>query len=211
MKYTHLIWDFNGTLFDDVEAGILSVNTLLRARGLRELGDVEEYRNVFGFPVIEYYEKIGFDFSKESFDAVAHEWLALYLVHSRCSCLSAGAREIIEMASAYKIKQLVLSASEREMLCGQLRELGIYESFCEIIGIDNIYAGSKISLARRWREENPDARALFVGDTLHDYDTAQAAGADCLLYSGGHHSREKLLTVGCPVIDELGEIVNFLS
>ena len=57
MKYKTVIWDFNGTVLDDLDICIESVNTLLRARGIKELESREEYRSVFGFPIIKYYEK----------------------------------------------------------------------------------------------------------------------------------------------------------
>ena len=36
MKYTHLFWDFNGTVLDDAYTSVLAVNEMLRARGLPE-------------------------------------------------------------------------------------------------------------------------------------------------------------------------------
>ena len=33
-KYEYVIWDFNGTILDDVEASMSSVNKLLVERGL---------------------------------------------------------------------------------------------------------------------------------------------------------------------------------
>ena len=52
MKYTHIIWDFNGTILNDVQACIESVNVLLKARGLAEIASVEDYRAIQEFPVI---------------------------------------------------------------------------------------------------------------------------------------------------------------
>ena len=74
MRYTHIIWDFNGTLFDDVEAGINSVNDMLSERGLKTLEDKEDYRKVFKFPIIEYYKDLGFDFEK-AHNAIYHEFV----------------------------------------------------------------------------------------------------------------------------------------
>ena len=62
MKYSHIIWDFNGTILNDVNTGIMSVNALLRDRGLKTLDSVDDYHKVFGFPIIDYYKRLGFDF-----------------------------------------------------------------------------------------------------------------------------------------------------
>ena len=62
MKVTHVLWDFNGTILDDVEPCIKSINELLVGHGLKPLESVAEYQSVFGFPIKDYYERIGFDF-----------------------------------------------------------------------------------------------------------------------------------------------------
>ena len=97
------------------------------------------------------------------------------------------------------------------MLKGQLQDLDLEQYFCEVWGLDNIHAGGKASRAVAWREAHPDAKALFVGDTVHDWEVAKAAGADCVLYCGGHQSRAQLEACGCPILDSLAELESFLS
>lgn len=65
-EYKHVIWDWNGTLLDDVQIAINSMNSLLRKRELPTLNN-KTYRNIFTFPVKEYYSKLGFDFKVDSF------------------------------------------------------------------------------------------------------------------------------------------------
>ena len=57
MKYTHVIWDFNGTIFDDVNIGIEAVNAMLTARKMAPVDSVEKYREIFCFPIKEYYRR----------------------------------------------------------------------------------------------------------------------------------------------------------
>ena len=68
-KYTHVIWDWNGTLLDDNWLCVEVMNTLLSSRNLPLL-TLERYRDIFDFPVKNYYEKLGFNFKKESFEIV---------------------------------------------------------------------------------------------------------------------------------------------
>jgi len=105
----------------------------------------------------------------------------------------------------------VLSACELGMLNRYLRKLGVREYLNEVMGLDNIHARSKLALAYEWIKNNPDARVLMLGDTTHDFETAEALGADCVLYAGGHQSRAKLEKCGCPVIDSICEIVDYLK
>ena len=66
MKYQHIVWDWNGTLLDDLWLCIESINFILESRGMSRV-DKESYKSIFTFPVIKYYEHLGFDFSKEKF------------------------------------------------------------------------------------------------------------------------------------------------
>lgn len=206
MKYTHIIWDFNGTVLNDVNVGIESVNVLLKRRSIPEIDSVESYRKVFGFPIIKYYEKIGFDFSKEKFSDVAVEWVDEYMSRVPDAFVNDGVVDVLKMAHRYDMKNILVSATELNMLKSQLAMLGISELFDEVYGLDNIHAQNKIVVAQTWRKNNPEAKALFVGDTDHDFETAQAINADCVLYLGGHQSKDKLMTFGCSVINEIAEL-----
>ena len=79
MNYNYVIWDFNGTIFDDVQIGIDSLNILLKRRNLPLVQSKEAYKSWFIFPIIEGYKKIGFDFDTESYDDVAVEWVKEYI------------------------------------------------------------------------------------------------------------------------------------
>ena len=75
MKYTHIIWDFNGTILSDMQICIDSVNEMLSRRELETIPDIEAYRRIFDFPVIDYYRRLGFDFSKEPYEELAKTWI----------------------------------------------------------------------------------------------------------------------------------------
>lgn len=210
MKYTCLLWDFNGTLLADMQAGIDSTNKMLSDRGLDTIRGVEHYREIFDFPIEEYYRGLGFDFGKEPYHVLAPIWVELYNINSKNSRLTVGVDETLRRVEQTGVRQSILSASERNMLTRQIEELGIAHYFDEIWGLDNIHAESKLHLAELWREKNRDAKVLFVGDTVHDAETAEILGADCLLYSGGHQSRKRLEVCGYPVIDDIQEILEYL-
>ncbi len=191
IKYDYCLWDFNGTILDDVELGINAVNKLLSERGIPTIPSKADYRAAFDFPIIEYYKKLGFDFTNESYEVVAKLWVKNYLDGLNSAHLFEDVISTLDFFDSQGVKQTVLSASERGMLSGQLKQLGIYGRFEEVLGIDNIYADSKLAIARHWREEHPDARAMFIGDTTHDCETAALLGADCYIVAAGHHPKEK--------------------
>ena len=205
--YTHLIWDFNGTILNDLDASLLAANALLGQYGLRTLPSIEEYKELFGFPVIDYYKRMGFDFDKLSYDKLAVEWVAYYRHFSANATVFPEIPRLLSEVAALGGRQIILSASELGLLSSQLKTLGIWDCFAEVLGLDNIHANSKTQLAHEWRERNPDARALFIGDTEHDADTARAMGADCILVASGHrpfHALQK--TDAIEVLRDLSEL-----
>ena len=194
-----------------MQAGIDAVNRMLGDRGLPIIADMEAYREIFDFPIKEYYRKLGFDFDKEPYEVLAPIWVELYLENCCSAGIVDGVDTVVKAVSKTEMKQVILSACEKNMLCNQLEDLGVIEYFDEIIGLDDIHAAGKLHLAREWRDKNPEAKILFVGDTTHDAETAEVLGADCLLFTGGHQSKERLLTTGCGTIDGIVEILDHIK
>jgi phosphoglycolate phosphatase len=210
-NYTHLIWDFNGTILDDVGLGVSSVNSMLEARGLPVIPSVERYREIFDFPIRDYYRGLGFDFDAEDYEAVlAPEWVALYAGGEGDCPLYDGVRETVAAVTARGVTQLIVSASEQGQLRAQLAARGILDRFDAVYGLGDFLAKSKESIARAWREAHPEARPLLVGDTTHDAAVADAIGADCVLFCGGHQSETRLLACQKPIIRCIPELLNYL-
>jgi phosphoglycolate phosphatase len=206
MNYSHVLWDFNGTIIDDVQAGINSTNVLLARREMPTISGLDEYHEVFGFPIIGYYEKLGFDFSKESFEDLAIEWVEQYLKFVENSPLHNGIVEKLTEIKAAGIFQSVLSATELKMLTKQLTDLGIVDLFDEIMGLDNIHAHSKIDIGNEWLNRTKPFDVLLIGDSLHDLEVADELGFDCVLIAKGHQSKNTLMSHDVIVIDDVCEI-----
>ena len=210
-EYTHLLWDFNGTLFDDVDAGIESANDLLVAHGLPRFSSRETYRETFGFPIADYYRRMGFDFSRTPYADLAVEWVAYYLERSRASGLFDDVIKTLTCVKKAGVSNWILSATELTMLTKQVESLGVRQCFDGLLGLDNIHAYSKSEIGVRWRGEDPDARVLLIGDTDHDAEVAAAMGVDCALVARGHQGREKLETCrAIAVTDTLTELLDLL-
>ena len=207
MKYTHILWDFNGTIINDVETGIISLNTLLKRRNMPTIDTVEQYHSVFTFPITKYYENVGFDFSAEPYDKLAIEWVKENEVNIRKARLCDGAKEALDFFKNKDIPQIVISATEINMLRGHIEHLGISHYFDEILGLDNIHAESKVRLGTAWLERNPGAVPLMIGDTIHDAEVAGEIGCDCFLCATGHQSLETISKAGVPTFSDLGKLI----
>lgn len=208
-NYRHIIWDWNGTLFDDVLLCMDIINGILTRRNLPSLS-LEEYRDVFTFPVKDYYARAGLDFSKESFEELGKEWMDEYEERrSECKIFN-EAEEVLKHFSGISKSQSILSAYPQNSLFEVVKLNNINDHFINIIGHENIYASSKVELGKNLIKQfnGLENTVLLIGDTLHDYEVATEIGADCILISNGHQSKEKLISSGVPVYDSLTSLLN---
>lgn len=209
-QYTHIIWDWNGTLLDDVPLCMKTINTMLKKRGLPSLDSIEDYHKVFGFPVRDYYLRVGFDFDREPFEVLAAEYINLYHGSTGSAPLFSGANKILAGFQNNKMRQIILSASELGNLMLQIKPFGIEVYFDEILGISDIYAASKIDIGNDYIQREKPEKAVLIGDTSHDKEVADALGIDCILIANGHQSKETLLSSGGLVVDKLSDIIRIL-
>lgn len=207
-----VIWDWNGTLLNDVEICIRCINKLLMKRNLNII-DKDRYVNIFTFPVKEYYNKAGFDFSKEEFEVPAMEFIRLYHESLPNASLHNGSKEVLQRFKDLGLKQYVLSAMEHESLIKSLKDNGIYDLFININGIDNHYAHSKLDIGKSLIKNIPFQKEemILIGDTLHDKDVADGLGIDHILVAKGHQSKERLLRETHFVVDELSEVLPHIT
>ena len=209
--YTHIIWDFNGTIYDDIDACIKSANRLLGAYDLPLITSLEAYRALFGFPIQDYYARMGFDFDKVPYAVLAPEWMEYYFEYSKDSTVYPDIPTVLDALHKRGVEQWIISATEVNMLRGQLEGLGILSRFDGILGLDNIHARSKKEIGVAWKNANPDVRALMIGDTDHDAEVAEAMGIDCVLVAAGHQSRERLEQCNCiAVFDTVKDVLGLL-
>ncbi len=204
-----IIWDYNGTLLDDLSIGVQSINQMLSKRKLPLLSE-ESYRDVFTFPVKTYYETVGFNFNKEDWDVTAKEFIALYTSLLPDSNIFPEAIQLLSQFKTLGKKQFILSAMEQSMLNDSVKTENIGTFFSEVSGIDNIYASSKIENGKKMIHKHQLApkEVCLLGDTVHDYEVSQELGCQCILIAAGHQSIEKLKQTGCPnVVNHLNDII----
>jgi phosphoglycolate phosphatase len=210
MNVPVIIWDWNGTLLNDLDLCVSSINVLLKNRGLTTLNS-EKYREVFAFPVKDYYEAIGFDFGKEDFEEPALEFIDLYENNVENCTLQTGAHDILLFFRKKGIKQFVLSAMHQEMLERTLKHNGIFHFFEGVAGLGNHFAVSKVQRGQQLISQfNIETENTWmIGDTIHDFEVAQELGIRCILVADGHQSQERLLKTGVTVLDELKKLQEF--
>lgn len=209
----YVVWDWNGTLLNDVDVAMAVMDRMLSRRGLPGLGGAERYREIFTFPVREYYLSAGLDLVREPFEELAVEWTRLYGELSPRCVLFPGAEEVLRELEERGVVQMIASASPQETLERQVEAQDVRERFQALLGLSDIYADSKAGLARRYFQENgiDPAQVIFVGDTLHDWEVAKDAGCSCVLLAQGHQSQRLLSQAGVPVLESIRQVPEFLK
>ncbi|MBN2806769.1 MAG: HAD hydrolase-like protein [Prolixibacteraceae bacterium] len=202
-----IIWDWNGTLLDDTDLCISTINELLEERKLPTLSK-KAYLETFGFPIKDYYQRIGFDFEKEPFDIPAHQYIRKYSARVHHALLHRNVPEVLSALQKQGFRQLVLSASEQQKLEHSLALFGIEHWFEAVAGLDNHFAASKTIIGKKLLKKLNIApeEACLIGDTIHDFEVATEIGCACILIANGHQPETKLKSTGAKVVQHLGEI-----
>ena len=207
MKFESIIWDWNGTLLNDVDIAVAIINQLLGDRAHQPI-TLAHYLEVFTFPVQDYYEKIGFDLKNEPFEIPAFQFIASYNKAVETCGLHPEAIPVLQQLQNLGCRQFILSAMEQQQLEKTISDNQISSFFEEICGLDHHFATSKVENGRNLifkRELNPEL-TLLIGDTIHDREVAQAIGCHCILIANGHQSKIRLLNAGAMVLNNLDEI-----
>lgn len=210
-KIKAIIWDWNGTLLNDLDMSILSMNQMLERRKYPQL-TTEKYKEIFTFPVRDYYIKAGVNFTQDQWDEVAMEFINNYRTNVTHTEIHFRATETLNYLNHKNYRQYILSAMQQNFLNETVSEKLGDNIFEEVVGLNNHYAHTKIETARLLVEKIniPKSEIVMIGDTIHDYEVTEAAGINCILFSGGHQSRQRLEQTGALIIDNLQELEGLL-
>jgi len=203
----NIIWDWNGTLLNDLDVCVTAINLLLEKRNLPAISS-GHYTEIFTFPVKDYYVTAGFDFSQEPFEMVAVEFMDHYFKLVSEADLHPSVKDTLLYFQRNGHKQIILSAMEQTELIKLVKSRKIDSFFSHIFGIQDNLAHGKLDMARSAIVESGFDRNLtcLIGDTLHDAEVATELGINCLLIADGHQSEARLKQSGYPVIRSLEEI-----
>jgi len=207
-EYSHVIWDWNGTLIDDVWLAVDVMNEMLIKRKIPLL-TIERYKEIFDFPVKDYYERVGFDFTVESFEIVGTEFIENYNIrHFECN-LYAPVYEMVRSLEKHSVSQSILSARKQKQLDEEIVHYKLDSYIKFLVGLDNHYAGSKVDNGLMLLKELKLHRenVVLIGDTTHDFDVAHTMGVDCILIASGHNTKDKLLRCNTQVFNALDELL----
>lgn len=211
--YKHIIWDWNGTLLDDLQINFEIENTLLLNRNLPGMNSIEDYHRIFTFPIIKFYEKMGFDLENERFEDIARDYTYEYEKRFHEAEIFEDAQSTVRYLNSLGINQIILSMTESKWLFSQVSFHGIDHLFSDILGTGDIFARSKVAIAQKWMRENgADGKdVLLIGDTTHDFEVAESIGCGCVLIARGHNPESALLATGATVLKSITQVADFVG
>ena len=210
----HVVWDWNGTLFDDQHLVVDGLNAVLDHVGVPRV-DLATYQRLYTRPIRRFYQRvlgrpIG-DPEWEELDAVFH---AGYRAALDRADLAHDAHDALDAVTAAAASQSLLSMWQHAELVPLVTTLGIHDRFVQVRGLAGGGGGHKAPhLAAHLGDVEHAAgddptRVLVIGDALDDAAAAAAVGARCVLYDGGSHPRAQLETAGVPVASSLTEALD---
>ena len=207
MARTHLVWDWNGTLLDDLSLVVEATNQAFAAVGGRSL-DSDEHRKTFRRPVAEFYAEIlERAVDAEEFGRLDRIFHDAYRLGLTTTSLAADAMHAIR---SWPGTQSLLSMWFHAELVPAIETYGLTGVFTRVDGLRTEVGGDLKAghLARHLDQLGISGdRAVLVGDSLDDALAAESVGAAAVLYTGGFTHPARLRASGRPVADTLVEAV----
>lgn len=209
----NFVWDWNGTLFNDIELCV-AIGNELSGKFRAEKVTVEEYRKVFGFPVIDYWKRLGVDFDQVSFDDLTRDFMRNYTERVFDYHLHNGVEDVLQALRKDGKGVFILTAAHIDDVTFLLSKYKLSHYFDDVFGLENHRAESKVDkglMLMKKHEIDPE-KTVMMGDTIHDYEVAKAMGIYSILIPNGHQSKERLVAVNDNrkiVLDDISEVIGF--
>lgn len=205
----HVIWDWNGTLLDDLEIVIDAANVGLAEFGIGPL-DEDSYRDHFTRPVRAFYDSLfARRISDDEWERLNHVFHVEYMARADRADLTPDAIEALDAVGPDADAQSLLSMSPQGWLESIVARKGVLHRFGLVSGLAGETGGLKAEhMAEHITGLRLDPQAtVVIGDTPDDATAARHVGAKVILYDGGSHHLPVLQQTEAPVAHSLVEAV----
>lgn len=202
----NLIFDWSGTLADDLGPVLQATNAIFRHFGRSEMA-LDEFRSTFRLPFSGFYAEHLPQATEEGLEVLYERFFAG--LQDNVSLLP-GAREILDFCHATQRRTFLLSTIKRNHFETQAVRLGVADDFDHAY-VEILDKREKIRDLVHVHGLNP-AETLFVGDMVHDMETARHGGVLDVAILTGFDPPEKLLASRPSIIvRNLGCLQNLLA
>lgn len=202
----NVIFDWSGTLADDLPGVLDATNFVLRKAGVAEL-TLDQFRSEFCLPFTKFYDR----YMPNIPVLTLEEWF-----HSRFREVQDNvvalphAREFLEFCRKHRMRTFLLSTVHQDHWAAQSRVTGFAEF------IDTPYVGvwdkrEKIHAILEKHKLKPE-ETVFIGDMQHDVETAKHGGVHSVAVLTGYNRLEQLRAAEPDlIVEHLGELKEILE
>jgi phosphoglycolate phosphatase-like HAD superfamily hydrolase len=207
----HLVWDWNGTLLDDLDLVVAATNASLASMGGPSV-TADEHRRDFCRPLTTYYSNVlGRQITTEEFanlDRAFHDAYRAGLPKCRLAI------DALTAIGSWSGSQSLLSMFFHHELVPVVERHGLVEHLRRVDGLrDPVGGGSKAPHLRAHLAALSvmGEECVLIGDSVDDAEAASAVGARIVLYAGGITEASRLRATGLPVAKTLVEAVTLAA
>jgi len=209
----HVIWDWNGTLFDDFDVVLSAMSSACVSAGGAAI-TADRYRRTFTRPIERTYERLlGRPLAPGEWERLNDQFHVSYNEICREATLAPEAPALLDRLRRAGVTQSLLSMWEHDELVPFVEGYGVAHYFVRVDGQPSRGGGHKRehleAHLERLAEVLPRAvepgEMLLVGDSVDDADAARAAGVPCVLLDSGPHLLEDFYAASVPVAGTLSE------
>ena len=207
MRYSIILWDFDGTLADTLPGLLRIFNDLAPQFGLEEITDLQTLRDT---PPLELLRERGIRWWK--LIALRNAIVRRQEEQVDRIRLFPGIPEMLQQLHATGYRLGIVSSNSEQNIRHGLRAAGAEQWFELVVGTWQLL-GKHRTLRRALRRTRlPRRQALYVGDEVRDITAARRAGVDAAAVTWGVNTAD-LLAQYSPVrlIHQPDELVEWLT
>ncbi|HEY5040733.1 MAG TPA: NUDIX domain-containing protein [Verrucomicrobiae bacterium] len=202
----NIIFDWSGTLVDDLPAVLKASNFVLTQSGKPEM-TLEQFRAEFALPFKKFYDRHTPEVPMEKLES----WFHTSFKHAQTSVIELKhAREFLEFCRARKFRTFLLSTVHADYFKAQCLVTG-FDAYLDKPYTDVWDKREKIHEILRENDLRAD-ETLFVGDMEHDIETAKHGGVHSCAVLTGYNTLEQLRAAQPDlIVEHLSELRGLLE
>ena len=202
----NIIFDWSGTLVDDLPAVLKASNFVLTQSGKPEMS-LDTFRAEFSLPFTNFYNRHTPDVPMPQLESWFH---ASFKQAQDSVCELPHAREFLEFCRANKLRTFLLSTVHSDYFAAQCRVTG-FDAFLDKPYTDVWDKRKKIHEILAENNLKPD-ETLFIGDMEHDIETAKHGGVHSCAVLTGYNTLEQLRAAKPDlIVEHLSELRGLLK
>jgi phosphoglycolate phosphatase-like HAD superfamily hydrolase len=203
----HLVWDWNGTLLDDLTLVVNATNVCLAMVDGPRI-TAEDHRRDFRRPIVDYYSFVlGRPVDADEFKRLDDAFHDAYRLGMGTCVLASDA---LDAMAGWAGTQSLLSMFFHDELMVEVTRHGLAPRLSRVDGLPGTVGGHRKAAfleAHLSALDIPAEDVVLIGDSVDDGDAAVTVGAACVLYAGGFTDIALLKATGLPVATTLVEAV----